>query len=151
MSFRLTFESNLVSAFFSSISHYANRIIVVHSSGVRRKSSAIRKTDSTPAGFKVSCWINLPVLLDPLFFCSRLTLARWENQTPPTSGGDYFESFFNPLIDYIAAWRNSAGLMNNLSSPRFAPTPNFFNIKSTRHWRTSKLMISDVRSDNVAP
>lgn len=68
----LTLSSNQDSlSFFISSGTLCSRIIVVHSSNVRRKSSTARKTDSARRGSKVSCWINLSVLL---FFRSCLML-----------------------------------------------------------------------------
>lgn len=77
---------------------------MVHSSGVRRKSFMIRKTDSTPRGFKVSrSRINLPVTWTLSFLLPSHARSLGKPDTTYVKLGDYFESFFNLLIDYIAA------------------------------------------------
>lgn len=94
----------------------------MHSSDVRGKSSAIRKTDSTPRGFKVNRWINPSVLWNPLFpFPSDAHPLVEKPDATYVSHGDYFQSFLELLIDYVAERRNGDGLMNDLSSPRCLP------------------------------
>lgn len=115
-------------------------IIMVHSSGVRRKSFTIRKTDSTPRGFQSELLDQSTGSWTLSFLLPFYARSMGKPDATYVKLGDYFEFFFNLLIDYIAAWRNGASLMNNLSSP--GCPPNFFNIKNIAP-------LSDFKTDDV--